>query len=69
MIRARWRLLGDFMRGSKRLFALGIVFSALATLFDLLNPKIIAFTVDSILGDKPMRVSVDRLHAAPEVQG
>ena len=44
------------MRGSKRLFALGIVFSALTTLFDLLNPKIIAFTVDSVLGDKPMRV-------------
>ncbi len=56
MIRARWKLLGEFMRGSKRLFAWGIVFSALATLFDLLNPKIIAFTVDSVLGDKPVRV-------------
>ncbi len=56
MFRTRWKLLGDFMKGSKRLFACGIVFSALATLFDLLNPKIIAFTVDSVLGDTPMRV-------------
>ena len=63
MFRTRWKLLGHFMKGSKRLFAWGIVFSALATLFDLLNPKIIAFTVDSVLGDKPMRIPaiVERL--------
>ena len=53
---SRWALLGHFLRGSKRLFAWGIVFSALATLFDLVSPKIIAFTVDSVLGGKPIRV-------------
>ena len=52
-----------FIRGCKRLFAAGIVFSARATLFDLVPPKIIAFTVDSVLGGKPMRVPamVERL--------
>ncbi len=53
---SRRRLLLHFMKGSKRLFAAGVAFSALATLFDLLNPKIIAFTVDSVLGEKPIRV-------------
>ncbi|MBQ6245368.1 MAG: ABC transporter ATP-binding protein [Kiritimatiellae bacterium] len=53
--RNRWALLFHFMKGSKRLFAAGIAFSALTTLFNLVNPKIIAFTVDSVLGDKPAR--------------
>ena len=53
---SRRALLLHFIRGCKRLFAAGIVFSALATLFDLVPPKIIAFTVDSVLGGKPMRL-------------
>ena len=52
---SRWGLLRYFLKGSKRLFAAGIAFSALTTLFNLVNPKIIAFTVDSVLGDKPVR--------------
>ena len=52
---SRWGLLRHFLKGSKRLFAAGIAFSALTTLFNLVNPKIIAFTVDSVLGDKPVR--------------
>lgn len=52
----RWGLLRHFLKGSKRLYAGGIIFAALATLFDLVNPKVIAFTVDSVLDDKPMRI-------------
>ncbi len=62
----RWGLLRLFLKGSKRLFAAGIAFSALTTLFNLVNPKIIAFTVDSVLGDKPVRApaAVARLVAS-----
>ena len=43
-------LLLRLVRGSKRFFAAGIVFACLTSLLDLLNPRIIAFAVDSVLG-------------------
>ena len=42
-----------FLRGSKRYFFLAILFAMLVSLLDLVNPKIIEFTVDSILSNKP----------------
>ena len=42
-------LLAVFLRGSLGWFGAGIVFSALASLADLLNPRIIGFTVDVLL--------------------
>ncbi|HCK87319.1 MAG TPA: ABC transporter ATP-binding protein [Erysipelotrichaceae bacterium] len=42
-----------FLRGSKRYFIAAVIFAALLSLLDLINPKIVGFTVDSILGDKP----------------
>ena len=42
-----------FLRGSKRYFVAAVIFAALLSLLDLINPKIVGFTVDSILGDKP----------------
>ena len=39
-----------FLRGSKRWFALAILFTPLVSLLELLNPQIIRFTVDSVLG-------------------
>lgn len=41
-----------FLRGSKRYFFLAILFAMLVSLLDLVNPKIIEFTVDSILSNK-----------------
>ncbi len=38
-----------FLKGSKRYFALSVLFAVLSSLFDLINPKIISFTVDYVL--------------------
>ena len=43
-------LLFYFLRGSKRYFALAISFAALVSVLDLVNPRIIGYTVDSVLG-------------------
>ena len=40
-----------FLQGSKRYFALAILFAALVSLIDLVNPKIIQFTVDAVIGN------------------
>lgn len=42
-----------FLRGSVRWFAASIVFACLASALDLINPKIIGFTVDSVIGNLP----------------
>ena len=41
-----------FLEGSKRFFAGSILFACLMSLLELLNPKIIAFTVDSVINDE-----------------
>lgn len=41
-----------FLRGSKRFFLGSIIFAILSSLLDLVNPKIIGFTVDSVIGNK-----------------
>ncbi len=41
-----------FLRGSKAFFACSILFAALSSVFDLLGPKVVGFTVDSIIGSK-----------------
>lgn len=45
-----------FLRGSKRWFAAAILFSGLLSLFDLINPKIIGYTVDSLIGEENARL-------------
>lgn len=40
-----------FLKGCKRYFALAIVFVFLQVIFDLVNPKIMGYTVDYIVGD------------------
>lgn len=42
------------LRGSGAVFAASIFLSALVTVFSLLVPEIINFTVDSVLGDEPV---------------
>lgn len=41
-----------FLKGSKRYFLASAIFAALSSLMDLVNPKVIGFTVDSIIGTK-----------------
>ena len=45
-----------FLRGSIGSFVLGIIFAFLVSLLDLLNPKIISFTVDSVIGSEPAKL-------------
>ena len=49
--RDRTRILLYLLSGSKRFFALGVVCSMLVSLFNLLNPRIIGYTVDYVLED------------------
>ena len=46
-------LILHFLSGSKRYFVLGMLFAGLVSLLDMVNPKIISFTVDSVIGTKP----------------
>ena len=51
-------LLLYFVKGSKRWFALAVLFACAVSLLELINPKIIGYTVDTLIGDTPSRVSV-----------
>ena len=53
-----------FLRGSKRYFAASAVCALLVALFEMLSPKIISFTVDSVIGDaQPQAGSIGALVA------
>lgn len=41
-----------FLKGAKRYFGWGVIFACLVSFTDLINPKIIAYTVDTILNQK-----------------
>lgn len=47
----RTQILLYFLRGSKRFFALAVVFVILLVLFELVDPKIIGYTIDIVIGD------------------
>lgn len=69
-----WRLMLEFMRGSKLLFLAGIIVSLGVTGADMLNPQLIRFTVDTVLrqeeSDLPsyVRVIVDMLGGAEVIR-
>lgn len=48
---SKFKLVMYFLEGSKRYFVLFIIFACLVSVLDLINPKIISFTADTILGD------------------
>ena len=50
-MKSRMKTVLYFLRGSKRYFALAILFVFFQVLFDLVNPKIMGYTVDYIVGD------------------
>ena len=45
-------MIWHFLRGSKGYFGLSILFACLVSLLELINPRIIAFTVDSVINHK-----------------
>ena len=45
-------LLLFFLKGSIKYFVLSIIFAMIASIFELINPKIIGFTIDSVIGNK-----------------
>lgn len=49
----RSSLIFYFIRGAKRWFFLAIIFALLMQVLSLINPRIIGFTVDSIIGNEP----------------
>ncbi|MCR5032324.1 MAG: ABC transporter ATP-binding protein/permease [Lachnospiraceae bacterium] len=53
----RRAMLWHFLKGNKRFFVLSILFSGLVSLLDLINPKIIGFTVDSVIGTEETALS------------
>lgn len=48
---SKLRTLSFFLKGSKRFFALGILFVFVQVIFDTINPKVMGYTVDYIIGD------------------
>ncbi|MBS3741531.1 MAG: ABC transporter ATP-binding protein [Candidatus Cloacimonetes bacterium] len=50
------KLLWKFLKGSRTLYVLAIVAIALATIFSLLIPLITRFTIDSVIGNKPIEL-------------
>jgi ATP-binding cassette subfamily B protein len=49
----RARLLAAFLRGSVRYFALSAVMTFAVAMLDFVNPKIIGYTVDALIGQAP----------------
>lgn len=47
----RFKMILFFLKGSKRYFFAFIIFACLMSIFDLIPPRIISFTVDSVLED------------------
>lgn len=43
-----------FMRGSRRYFLFSSFLTVFVAIFELVNPKIIGFTVDSVIDSKPV---------------
>ena len=49
--KSKFKTLSFFMMGSKRFFSLGIIFVFVQVIFDMINPKVMGYTVDYIVGD------------------
>ena len=46
-----------FLKGAKRYFVLSLLFALVVSLLEMINPRIISFTVDSVIGDKQAAAS------------
>ncbi len=52
------KMLFYFLKGTKRYFFLSIVFAGLVSIFDSINPKVIQYTIDSIIGHVPLNLPI-----------
>lgn len=50
----KFRLLREYLRGSGKTYFLSVISVLLMTAFSSMTPLVIAFTVDSVIGDKPV---------------
>lgn len=53
-------MMWSFLKGSKRYFLVSILCGGMASLLDLVNPQIIAYVVDHVLGQAERRTIFDR---------
>ena len=51
--RRKAALIRDFLRGSKRYFAVAILSASVASLAELVNPQIIRVALDHVIGSRP----------------
>ena len=51
-----------FMKGSIRFFVMSAVFAAMVSLLDMLRPRVISFTVDSVIGTEAPDLPAFVLH-------
>ncbi len=49
---SNFKLIWHFLKGALPFFILSISFAALVSFLDMVNPKIISFTVDAVIGEK-----------------
>ena len=49
---SNFRLIWHFLKGALPFFILSLTFAALVSFLDMINPKIISFTVDSVIGNE-----------------
>ncbi len=69
LFETKGRMLGYFLKGSLKWFALSVLFTLFVTLMDMINPRIIAFTVDSVIGDKPAKLPAAVLRLIERIGG
>ena len=48
-----WMLLAGFLKGSLHLFIYSMLCAGAVSFLDMLGPRVISFTVDSVIGDRP----------------
>lgn len=56
------KLIWYFLKGSRRYFVMSALFAALVALLDMISPRIISFTVDSVIGNKAPSVPAFVMH-------
>ena len=50
---SNFRLIWHFLKGSLPFFVLSLISAGMVSFMDMVNPKIVSFTVDSVIGDAP----------------
>ncbi len=66
---SKFKLILHFLRGSGHFFVLSLLFAALVSLFDMINPKIISYTVDAVIGKEDPAVPAFLLALVSRVGG